>query len=68
MRQSVNLTLETPVTPDNCETKIVVRATQIAAGRMMSAQDLTLVMPDCDAIGQFLVLNNLLQDLTVAAK
>lgn len=66
--QSVNLTIETEVTDKNCANDVVARVTQIAGGKKTSEQALTLAVPDCDAIGQFLVLNNLLQDLTLANK
>ena len=33
----------------------------------MKTQDLTLAVPGCDAVGSFLVLNNLVTDLKVAS-
>ena len=33
----------------------------------LRTQDLTLAMPDCQATGDFLVLNNLLENLKIAA-
>ena len=38
------------------------------AGLEPSAIDLTMTLPDCDAIGEFLVLKNMFEDLTLAAK
>jgi hypothetical protein len=62
----VNLSVETEVTQDNCSREIKAQAQQFSSGAQVSSQDLSLFVPDCDAIGGFLVLNNLLQDLTVA--
>ncbi|MEM1351717.1 MAG: hypothetical protein AAGF27_05205 [Pseudomonadota bacterium] len=68
LKGAVNLTIETRVTDENCGRDISAQATQITAGRKTSDQTLTLTMPECGQAGLFLVLNNLLQDLTVAAK
>ncbi len=34
----------------------------------METRDLILSVPDCDAVGDFLVLNNLVDDLKIAGK
>ncbi|MEM9307168.1 MAG: hypothetical protein AAGA74_07715 [Pseudomonadota bacterium] len=65
---AVHLTVETEVTPANCGSDVVARALQFKAGKEVSSQLLSLSVPGCDAVGSFLVLNNLLQDLTVASK
>ncbi len=65
---SVNLTVEAEVTTENCGKRIQAAALQFNAGKRVSAQELLLSMPDCGAVGRFLVLNNLLQNLTVASK
>jgi hypothetical protein len=36
-------------------------------GPVVTVSELTLAMPDCDAVGDILVLNNLLPDMTLAA-
>jgi hypothetical protein len=66
--KDVKLSVEAEVTDRNCGKEIRARAFQYDAGRNVSTQDLTLSVPGCDAVGSFLVLNNLLQDLTVASK
>lgn len=68
MSGAVDLTVETEVTAQNCGRDIRAKAIQFTAGKQVSSQDLTLSVPDCSTIGSFLVLNNLLQDLTVASK
>ncbi|MFK7745059.1 MAG: hypothetical protein AB8B47_08390 [Roseobacter sp.] len=65
---AVELTVETEVTEANCGTEVRARAIEFSGGTEMSSQILNLAVPNCGAIGNFLVLNNLLQDLTVASK
>lgn len=64
----VNLTVEAEVTEDNCGKRIQTSAMQFSAGKRVFAQEMSLSMPDCGSVGRFLVLNNLLQNLTVASK
>lgn len=63
----VELTVETEVADLNCGNEIEAQAIQIEAGAAMETRNLTLSVPECDAKGSFLVLNNLFQDLKVAA-
>ena len=65
---AVNLSVEAEVTAGNCGKVIQAQALQFTSGRRVSSQELSLVVPGCQEIGSFLVLNNLLQDLTVASK
>lgn len=64
----VQLTVETEVTEQNCGTEMRARTFQYSAGKEVSSQYMSLAVPNCSAVGNFLVLNNLLQDLTVARK
>jgi hypothetical protein len=66
--QLVNLTIDAEITADICGQDIPVEATRIIAGKKITSQDLALPVPDCDEIGNILVLNNFLQDLTLASK
>ena len=63
----IALSVEAEVTGANCGTKVDAQTLQIRPGEAMRTQDLELFVPDCDAVGDFLVLNNLLQDLKVAS-
>ncbi|NSY37454.1 hypothetical protein [Leisingera sp. ANG59] len=63
---TVSLTAEAEVTGGNCGRDIFAQALQLTGGRL-SSRDLVMVMPDCEAQGSFLVLNNLLEDLKIAA-
>lgn len=63
---NVRLHVEAEVTAANCARDIEAQSLQLQAGGALKVQDLTLAMPDCDASGDFLVLKNLLNDLTIA--
>lgn len=63
----IGLSVEAEVTADNCGTEIEAQTLQLKPGTTLRSQDVTLYMPDCDASGDFLVLNNLFEDLKVAA-
>ncbi|MEP5731674.1 MAG: hypothetical protein ABJL67_20120 [Sulfitobacter sp.] len=63
---SIALSVETEVTTANCGLEIEAQSLEILADGQIKTQNLTLSVPDCDAEGSFLVLNNLLQDMKVA--
>lgn len=62
----VALSIETEVTAETCNRRMEAQTLQLTDGGALSVTDLTLDMPHCDAIGDFLVLKNLLQDLKIA--
>ncbi|MFX0545511.1 hypothetical protein ACEWPL_008185 [Roseovarius sp. S1116L3] len=62
----VELRVEAEVTEANCNRDIEAQALELEVGGALRVQDVTLMMPQCDAVGDFLVLNNLLNDLTIA--
>ncbi len=63
---AVALSVETEVTDINCGLEIEAQTLEILDGGEMQTRNLTLAVPECDAAGSFLVLNNLIQDLKVA--
>ncbi|EDZ47636.1 conserved hypothetical protein [Rhodobacterales bacterium Y4I] len=63
---TVSVTAEAEVTGQNCGRDISAQALQLSGGRL-SSRDLAIAMPDCDAQGSFLVLNNLVEDLKIAS-
>lgn len=65
---SVTLSVEAEVTDDNCSRDIAAQALDLRAGLGLKTRDLVLSVPDCSAVGDFLVLNNLVDDLKIAAK
>lgn len=66
----VEITIEAEITARNCGRDISAQTFSIKRGEAQSqlrTRDLMLSMPDCDAIGDFLVLNNLVENLKIAA-
>lgn len=62
----VNLTIEAEVTVDNCGRDIAVEVISSRMGRAI-ARDLSLQMPDCEAVGSFLILTDILSPVRVAS-
>jgi len=65
---TVALSIETEVTNDNCGRDFVAQSFEMRAGGALRTRDLSLSMPNCTATGDFLVLNNLVEDLKIASK
>ncbi|MHA6264326.1 hypothetical protein ACXYMO_14060 [Arenibacterium sp. CAU 1754] len=64
----VTLTIEAEVTQANCGRDIAAQAIELRHDKKLRTQDLVLAMPNCGAVGDFLVLNNLVDDLKIASK
>ena len=64
----VQLNVEAEVTSRNCGRDVAAQSIQIGPDQPVHAVDLTMTMPGCDAVGEFLVLKNMFADLTLAAK
>lgn len=62
----VDLSAEAEVTALNCGLEVKAQSLEVVDGDVIM-RDLTLAVPDCDAKGSFLVLNNLVEDLKVAS-
>jgi hypothetical protein len=62
----IELSVEIEVTAMNCGRDIEAQSLETGKDGKLSVQALELTMPDCDAIGDFLVLKNLVNDLKVA--
>jgi hypothetical protein len=65
---TVALSVEAEVTGANCGRDISAQTFELRAGGELRTRDLDMSVPACSAIGDFLVLNNLLEDLKIAAK
>ena len=63
----VALSVEAEVTADNCGRDIEAQTLEFSLSGEIRSQDLVLAIPECDAKGDFLVLKNLLNDLSIAA-
>lgn len=64
----VALSVEAEVTGRNCGRLVEAQSIQIVPGSEAESVDLVMTMPDCDAVGEYLVLKNMFEDLTLAAK
>ncbi len=62
----VSLSIETPVTEANCAQDTLARTLETEEDGRVAVIELTFTLPACDAVGDYLVLQNLLQDLRVA--
>lgn len=63
---AIAFSIETEVTAANCGREVKATALKLMSGTMLPRRTVSLSVPGCSAIGNFLVLNNPLQDLTVA--
>jgi hypothetical protein len=61
-----NIVVESAVTAATCGRELLAE-TLFSAGGKVVKDDLTAAMPACDAIGDYLVLNNLVPDMKVAS-
>ncbi|MHA6324812.1 translocase [Roseivivax sp. CAU 1753] len=64
----IALTVEAEVTAANCAGDVEAQMLQLRTGSSLTVQDLTLSMPECDAVGDFLVLDEMVRDIEVAAR
>jgi len=63
---TVTLSIEAEVTEANCGSDVSAQTLELHAGDKLRTRDLVLSVPACSAIGDFLVLNNLVNDLKIA--
>ena len=64
----VVLSVEAEITSGNCDQQVEAQTLEIRKDDQLRTRNLTLHMPGCDATGDFLVLKNLVEDLTIAAR
>lgn len=64
----VILSVEAEITTGNCDRDVAAQSIQIAPDLETHALDLSLTMPPCDTVGDFLVLSTMLNDLTIASR
>ncbi len=63
----IALTIEAEITAANCGTEVEAHSFELTNGEALRVHDITLAVPDCDSIGDFLVLKKPLEDLTIAS-
>ena len=59
--------VEAEVTAANCNQSINAQSIEMRWNSRVRTRDVALRMPDCSAIGDFIVLNNLMEDRKIAA-
>jgi hypothetical protein len=64
----VEITVEAEILPTTCGREISAQTIQIAPGQEPYALDLTMTLPGCETVGEFLVLKNMLESLTLASR
>lgn len=60
------IVVEAAVTAATCGRELLGQTLQATAGAV-KVSDMSLTMPDCDAVGDYLVLKNLVPDMTIAS-
>ena len=63
----IALSIEAEISAVNCEQEISATSIEVRGAGQVEVHDLSFEMPSCDAMGELLVLKNLLQDLKIAA-
>ncbi|WP_375551071.1 hypothetical protein [Rhodophyticola porphyridii] len=64
---SVRISIEAPINSRNCGQDTLARTVHTDPAGPVVVTELTFTLPACDAVGDYLVLQNLLQDLRVAS-
>jgi hypothetical protein len=65
--ESVQLSIDAPITPQNCTREVLARTLRSEAAGPVDVTELSFTAPSCDAVGDVLVLQNLLDDLRLAS-
>ncbi len=65
--ESVRLSIDAPVTPANCTQTVLARTLRAEGAGPVDVTELSFRVPPCDAVGDVLVLQNLLDDLRLAS-
>ena len=65
---NVAFVVEAEITSENCDDELNTQSIQVEPTGDISAVDLIFAMPGCDSVGDFLVLQNMFQDLTLASR
>ena len=64
----VALSVRAKVTMTNCGRRVAAQSIQVQPGQPPAARNMSLDMPACDQIGEYLVLKNMFEDLTLASR
>jgi hypothetical protein len=64
----VMLVAEAEITAGNCGQELSAQSVRVSHTGATSALDLSMIMPECNAVGDFLILQNMFEDLTLASR
>lgn len=64
----IALTIEVEVTTMNCGRQISAQVIEVSQATAPGVSALDVSLPDCDAVGDYLLLKNLIDDLKIAAR
>ena len=64
---TVALTVEAEIIDSNCNAVIEAQTLELRGGDDLTSKELTIDVPSCETVGDFLLLKNIVQDLTIAA-
>ncbi|WP_084860783.1 hypothetical protein [Salibaculum halophilum] len=67
-RGDIALVAEVRITDANCDASLAAQSIQVRPDGATEALDLSLQMPDCAAVGDYLYLQNMFEDLKLAAR
>jgi len=62
----IALSVDIEITASNCDKDIEAQTLQTSRGEKIAVQTLDMSMPTCDAVGDFLMLKKLVNDMKVA--
>ncbi|MBV2359642.1 translocase [Thalassococcus sp. CAU 1522] len=63
----IAVSVEAEITAANCDTTVEAQTLELRGENGLRVHDLTLEMPGCDGVGDFLVLKNVVEDLKIAS-
>lgn len=64
----IALSVEAEITGTNCGSQVEAQTLQVRDNAGLRIHDLLLALPDCSQVGDFLVLKNIFEDLTIAGR
>ncbi|SEW42514.1 hypothetical protein SAMN04488515_2971 [Cognatiyoonia koreensis] len=64
----VALSVKAEITADNCGRNVAAQSIQLSPDHPPAARNISMRVPGCDNVGEFLQLKNLFEDLTLAAR
>ena len=65
---TVLLSIEAEVLAETCGKDIEAQTLELRGGGRLRAQELQIALPGCGSVGEYLVLQNMLEDMTIAAR